>query len=240
MKVLKTPQSGTRGDVVAKRNRYGQYEARKPKPNARATFARKRARAILAMISRLWNQLTEAQREAWRRAASEVRSRPKLGQSGRLTGQAHFIKINTVLALCGRELLADPPPPAESQRNPVRELAVTNGPEGIALKLRVSEFPEQDIMVFASPPYSRGRVFCNTFAFIGLLPAPDEQWSEITRLYLKKYGVPGAGWRVFIRTWPQVNGWEGTTETRITWADVPPRERARRRQAGRRAGAKGG
>ena len=65
-----------------------------------------------------------------------------------------------------------------------------------------------DIMVFASPPYSAGRAYCRDYRFLGLLPAPVEHVSDITRLYIRKYGVPPANTRIFIRAWQQVDGWE--------------------------------
>jgi hypothetical protein len=88
----------------------------------------------------------------------------------------------------------------------VAGLTITNGEEGLALKLSVSERPKQNIMVFGSPPRSRGQVFCDSYAFLGMLRAEDEYEGEITGLYKRKYGVPPAGTRVFIRTWPQENG----------------------------------
>jgi hypothetical protein len=240
MKVLKPPQSGKLGNTVAKHNRYGQYETETVSPKKPNTPSRKRARGMMERISHLWSELTEAQRESWRRAALQVESRPRAGQSGRLTGQALFVKINFVLATCGRGLRTDPPGPAAFDSNPVGALAITHDLNSVTLRLSVGAAPRQDIMVFASPPYSRGRAFCNTFGFIGVLPTPTEQVSDVTRLYGKKYGVPSAGARIFIRTWPQENGWEGKAQTRIAYADVPASERGQGRQAGRRARARKG
>ena len=95
-------------------------------------------------------------------------------------------------------------------------------------------------MVFGSPPRNAGRASSNTYAFLGLLPAGGEHEREITRLYVRKYGVPAAGSRVFIRTWPQENGWEGRGLMRIVSAIVPAKQRAVGSQKGRRAGAKAG
>ncbi|MGO9636624.1 MAG: hypothetical protein ACLPSO_01620 [Terracidiphilus sp.] len=63
----------------------------------------------------------------------------------------------------------------------------------------------------------------NRFAVIGALPAAEAGWSDITDLYVKAFGVPPVGQRVFIRTRQLVNGWEdGFKET---CADVPPPEK---------------
>jgi hypothetical protein len=84
--------------------------------------------------------------------------------------------------------------------------------------LSLNETLTEDIMVFATPPCNAGRSYCSNFSFIGLLPAPDECISHITRLYLQKLKEPKklkryrhvtlTGSRVFIGALQQVNGWE--------------------------------
>jgi hypothetical protein len=218
MKTLDGPQSGARGDVVASRNRSGQFLRKRVSPKNPRTAAQRRVRKYMRTFSRLWNKLTELQRAAWWAAACEVLSRPRLGKPRPLDGQKFFNKINTVLATCGRKPRLEPPPRPPFRPNPVVALAANNGPGGIALMLSLSETPAEEIMVFASPPCNAGRSYCSNFSFIGLLPAPDEGISHITRLYLKKLQEPKklkryrrvtlAGSRVFIRAVQQVNGWE--------------------------------
>ena len=208
MKVLKPPQSGSLGDVVAKRNRYGQYETKKVAPRDRKTAAMRRVRANLGKFSSLWNDLSEEQREAWRRLARSVRSRKRLNQSGSLTGQTLFIKINTVLATCGYEPRFDPPPLPGPFDNPVVALSIEPGEKGPILRVRLSKTPSQDIMLFGSPPRNAGRQFCAEFEFLDLLPVPKGGESNITRAYTWKHGAPPPGSRVFIPAWPQQNGWE--------------------------------
>ena len=232
MKTLAGPQSGAQGDIVASRNRSGQFLRQRVSPRNPRTTAQRRARDNMRTFSRLWNQFTEAQRVAWCAAATNVLSRPKLGKSRPLDGQKFFNKINTVLAICGREPLLDPPPRPEFGPNPVVALTATNGPGAIALKLSLSEAPKEDIMVFASPPCNAGRSYCSNFGFIGLLPAADESVSDITRLYLRKLRelkklkryrhVALAGSRVFVRAVQQVNGWEDKRHMFVSSAVVPP------------------
>jgi hypothetical protein len=206
MKVRKSPQSGSLGDIVAKRNRFGQYETKKPVVNYRHTAARRRACVNMTRFSCLWNRITDEQREGWRRRGAEVRSRPRLGVSGPLTGQNLIVKMNTVLALCGYEPVLDAPAIPSFTRNPVVGLTITQGEQGPVLKLRLSERPTQDIMVFGSPPRNAGRSFCAEFEFLDLLEAPVAGEGDITRAYTWKHGAPPPGSRVFIRTWPQENG----------------------------------
>ena len=166
MKTLAGPQSGALADIVASRNRSGQFLRKRVTPRNPRTAAQRRARKNIRKCALLWNQLTEPQRAAWCAAACEVLSRPRLGKPRPLDGQKFFNKINTVLATCGREPLLDPPPRPEFGPNPVVALTATNGPGGIALMLSLSETPTEDIMVFASPPCNAGRSYCSTLPWL--------------------------------------------------------------------------
>ena len=63
-------------------------------PRDPRTPAQLRARAALAAASRFWShsqQLTDQARDAWEAAANKTQSRPRLDQSGPLTGQQYFV-----------------------------------------------------------------------------------------------------------------------------------------------------
>jgi len=64
-------------------------------------------------------------------------------------------------------------------------------------------------MVFGAAPCSAGRKKWRHGAFLGLLPPPAGGESDITELYVARYGEPEPGKRVFIRTRQQKEGWEG-------------------------------
>jgi hypothetical protein len=76
--------------------------------------------------------------------------------------------------------------------------------------------------------------------FLGLLPAPVEHVSDITRLYIRKYGVPPANTRIFIRACQQVEGWECRGQMRLTDALVPARVWVLHGQRSSRTGGKKG
>ena len=250
MKTLAGPQSGAQGEIVASRNRSGQFLRKRVSPRNPRTAAQRRARDNMRTFSRLWNQLTEAQRVAWCAAACNVLSRPKLGKARPLDGQKFFNKINTVLAICGKEPLLDPPPRPEFGPNPVTALTAAKGPGGIALMLGMRETLTEDIMVFASPPCNAGRSYCSDFGFLGPLPAPDECISHITRLYLKKQKevkklkryrrVALARSRMFFRAVQQVEAWECRGQMRLTEALVPARVWVLHGQRASRTGGKKG
>jgi hypothetical protein len=106
-------------------------------------------------------------------------------------------------------MLWEPPSPVVFGPNPVEALSVSQGDEGISLRLSVSGSVVEDIMVFGAAPCSAGRKKCRNVAYLGLLPAPVGGVSDITEMYVKRYGEPEPGKRVFIRTRQQRNGWEG-------------------------------
>ena len=74
-------------------------------PHAQATLVAQ----SLGKASKAWGKLTEPQRQAWCEAAKGVRSRPWMGKSKPLTGQAYFVKINARRLSDGQGLLQWPP-----------------------------------------------------------------------------------------------------------------------------------
>ena len=100
--------------------------------------------------------------------------------------------------------------PAHSHKKEHGRTAVSGNKNGrVSLKLSVSGPVEGDIMVFGAAPCSAGRKKWRHGAFLGLLPPPVGGESDITELYVARYGEPEPGQRVFIRTRQQREGWEG-------------------------------
>ena len=126
MKVLDIPKSGRCGDVVFYRIRGRQHARRYVVPACRRTQATVRARASLGTLSKMWRTLlTEEQRRGWNTAAAKVLSRPRLDQAGPLTGQAHFVGINSARARIGRGVLLVALGPVSFPPNPVAGLILS-------------------------------------------------------------------------------------------------------------------
>ena len=64
------------------------------------------------------------------------------------------------------------------------------------------------MIVLATRPRSAGVSFAKHFTILGVLPAAEAGYSNITDLYVARYGIPAAGTRIFIRTRQVLNGWE--------------------------------
>jgi hypothetical protein len=112
-------------------------------------------------------------------------------------------------------------PPAEPvfRRNPVAELDITNTGGRIALKLRVPTPPAQYTLLQGPAPVRTGVRCVQHFPFLGLLPAPIDGWSDITELYVARFGVPKAGTAIWIRTCQHIDGW--TDVPKVTRARIP-------------------
>jgi hypothetical protein len=160
-------------------------------------------------MAKAWRRvLAEEQRRAWNAAAAKVRSRPRLWQSGWLTGQTHFAGINSARARIGREMLLWPPERVVFGPSPVEGLSISEEQGRLRLRVRVVGPVIEDIMVFGAAPCSAGRKKWRHGAYLGLLSAPVGGESDITELYVERYGEPEPGKRVFIRTRQQRSGWE--------------------------------
>lgn len=207
-KVSKNPASGKQGTTVSYKSRYGQIERDKGAPANPRTNAQVRVRTSLGRSSARWRTLTDEQRVAWITGGLQVKSEPRLGQSGSLTGCQFFNKINCTLGLTG-----EPPTDIPTERpnfgvNPVTALNITNDDGEITLKLSVPRAPALYILVLGTAPCSAGMTVPRRFVILGRLPDPVSRVSDITDLYVARYGVPPVGSRVFIRTVQVANGWE--------------------------------
>ena len=81
-------------------------------PKDPRTAVQRRSRAAFGAASKAWSEsrlLTQERRDAWRAAAAETRSAPRLGQSGRLNAQQAFVKQNSLKEQWGLPPLLEPP-----------------------------------------------------------------------------------------------------------------------------------
>ena len=208
MKAQDVPQSGKRGNSVSVMTRQGLVIRSVPVPKKRATPAQRRRRAFMASMPGFWRGLSDDQRAAWEVAARKTKSRKRLGKAGTLRGYHFCNRINCVLAAVGLPRVSVPPRKPKFLPNPVGALIATNTRVEIKLQLSVPTPPAQYTLVLGSPPCSAG-ISCRCgFTILGLLPAPVRGLSDITDLYVKVFGKPPVGSRVFIRTRQVIDGWE--------------------------------
>ena len=81
-------------------------------PRDPRTPAQRRSRGAFGKASKAWSEnqpLTQAQRDAWYAAAGNIKSKPRLGTSGFLNAQQHFVGSNALKQRWGLPLLLEPP-----------------------------------------------------------------------------------------------------------------------------------
>jgi hypothetical protein len=222
MKVLDIPSSGKRGTVVAYQSRFGLCHRALVVPANTQTPARQHMRRAFGNFARAWGGvLPQIERDRWDQAGPKVQSASRLG-SGPLTGQQHFQGINSARACIGLPPLWEPPAPVVFDRNPVGQLLITNGEGGVRLRLMVTGPATEHIMVFGQAPCSAGRRKRRNVSYLGLLSAAQDGLSDITAMYIARYGAPRPGERVFIVTRQQKDGWEGYDQQTSEIVPVAP------------------
>jgi hypothetical protein len=83
-------------------------------PKDPRTLPQLRSRAVFGATSHAWSEslrLTHDVRDSWCAAAEKIQSRPRLGQSGPLTGPQLFVGLNCAREQTGCQMLWEPPGP---------------------------------------------------------------------------------------------------------------------------------
>jgi hypothetical protein len=208
MKELDIPKSGKRANVVTYKSPYGQVSRQLVVPHDPRTESQMNRRIAFGRARFFWGRLSDGQRLAWNCTAQGSRTRPRLNQSGRLSGYLLFVRINCNLAAIGLPMVLDPPAVPKFPDNPVGQLLITNTNDLLRLQLEVACVPTGLIIVSGSRPHSPGTTFVDHFTILGILPDPDQGLSDVSGLYLAKWPGMPVGSRIFIRTMQQINGWE--------------------------------
>ena len=170
-------------------------------------------------VSGRWCTLAQEQRAAWCSATASRYFVTEPGRRVRLNGYNLFVSLNTRRADLDLPQFDLPPAEQVFSRNPVAELAITYTGDGITLRLRAPTQPAQYTLVQSAPPVRTGVRCVQHFPFLGLLPPPTDGWSDITDLYIARYGVPKAGTAIWIRTCQHIDCW--TDVPIVTHARVP-------------------
>jgi hypothetical protein len=219
MKISSIPKSGRKGSVVYLNTRYGKVARQYVRPSNPRTPEQQDHRNNVRAVSGRWRTLTPEQHAAWRIAAANSGFVAETGRRVRPTGYNFFVSLNTRRADLHLPQFDLPPAEPVFRRNPVAELDITNTGGRIALKLRVPSPPAQYTLVQGPAPVRTGVRCVQHYPFLGLLPPPADGWSDITELYVGRYGVPKAGTAIWIRTCQHIDGW--TDVPKVTRARIP-------------------
>ncbi len=178
-------------------------------PRNPRTSAQQVIRQNLASQAAAYDQLTDAQQEAWIAAAAQIQSKPTLGQSGPLTGLQLFTKVNCTLLAIGQPAVTVPPAKSLLSPLPVDGLEITNTGGAVAVKLHTTDSPPEGTMLRACSPLNSGCRRGVSYRVLGMLDSPVANYIDITSAYTGRFGVPAVGKRVFVSVNANVNGYEG-------------------------------
>jgi hypothetical protein len=217
MKIKFIPKSGRVGQAVYFKGRYGYVVRQYVQPRDPRTPDQLEKRRNLVAVCKRWRTLPPEQRAAWGVAAAEEDFVTETGKRVYLNAYNFFKRLNTRRADLGLPQFDMPPARPFFPPNPVVELVITNIGDTISIKLRVTGQPAPYILVQGPAPKGSGVRHVEKFPFLGLLPPPKDGWSDITELYVARYGVPKVNKAIWIRTCQHIDG----------WIDVPKILRAR-------------
>jgi hypothetical protein len=213
MKIRDVPQTGSLGEAVSYKNRYGLVRRRKITPRDPRVPVQVDRRSDFQRARTFWGTLSDEQMLAWDAVARRRRTRAVLGQSGSLSGYLLSVHINVHLAMLGRPMTANPTPAPAFPANPILRLVASNAGGAVSLWLQVAATPVHDVLVFGARPKSPGAWYADDYAFLGVLPAPVDGMVDITDLFVAKYPAPLLGKRIFIQTLQQIEGWQDRPKT---------------------------
>ena len=213
MKIQDVPQTGSLGQTVTYRNRYGQIRRQKVIPRNPRAPLQMSWRAAFQQARMFWRTLSDEQFLAWDAAGQARRTQSVLGRSGPIPGYLVSVSLNARLAMIGQPMVTAPPPIPAFLPSPVVGLVVTLTDGVPSLKLQLSGKPVQHVLVFGARPQSPGVRYVDHYPLLGVLPEAEGELVDITALYAARHGLPPVGTRVFIQTVQQINGWQDRPET---------------------------
>jgi hypothetical protein len=207
MKIKSIPKRGRKDEVIYSETRYGKV-ARKfvPPRNPRTDPQQAHRRNYSAVLGR-WGTLSAEQQAVWRARAANKWFVNDEGRQVRLNCYNFFASLNIRRADLGLPQFDVPPPEPKFNKNPLDELVVDLAGGVFTLKLRVPSPPTQYTLVYGAAPVRSGVRSVQHFHFLGLLPPAKDGWSDITELYVARFGKPKLGWAIWVRTCQHIDGY---------------------------------
>ena len=192
------PTSGSIGKQTYAVSRLRQIVRTRAIPANPNTNAQKLARANFTTASKAWDQLTDAQRAAWRAAAADVMSKSRLGQKASLTGNQYFLLVNANLAALSEDQVTAPPATPSFADLPITALVITNAANVATLKLTTTDNPPDHCELWAAAPTKAGVGRTPSMVLLNALDTPTSNAIDITAVYKARFGNPAVAQRVFV------------------------------------------
>lgn len=204
--------SGSAAGNVWSHNAGGQYIRRRAVPTDPQTGYQTNVRNAMATAAERWSLvLTEAQREGWRTWAAGITVVNTLGQAIKLSGFAHFVRINSLVyqtlgaTTTGGGFLGADAPPSGSVIGPTAAVlsatldTVAGPPVQWNLDVQIDPLPTGGVVgIWLSPPVGVGRNFWKgpyilTDTQVAAAYAPTNLNAAGSPEYKNRFGLPVAG-----------------------------------------------
>jgi len=207
MKISSIPKSGRKDSVIFSETRHGKVARQYTAPCNPRTAQQQAHRRNVRAVSDRWRTLTPEQQAAWRAAVANKYYVTRTGRRRRCSGYQFFRILNIRRADLGLPQYDLPKPEPAFGPIPVSELVVSIVGGKTTVKVRLSGVPVQDILVYGAAPVRTGVRRVQHFPLLGLLPPSEDGWSDITELYVARFGEPKPGTAVWIRVCQYIDGW---------------------------------
>jgi hypothetical protein len=198
MKYLGNPQSGSYAQMTASRNRNGQYFRTRAIPVNPNTYSQLVARTAMSASAKLWATLTDDQQAGWKSLGLLHTTTDSLGQTHHWNGFQAFCSVNNNLQAGGQATVTDAP----ALTSPVNIDSATLTLDGTHFSIAYTPTPlgaDAQLFVYCSAQNSAGRTFNKQYKLIAVQPLASTSPVNILAAYTAIYGVPVAGYRIFVR-----------------------------------------
>lgn len=196
--MMMTDASGKLGGHVFAKNRGGSYVRTKGIPTNPQTAAQSTVRSQFAAVSSAWSGLTDAQRATYNNSVAAYAKTDIFGDLRNPSGKALFQRLNGNLALFGLPILTVCPQPLPVA-SPKLASATADISDTTIMVVGNNDFPESNVLVFATPAVSPGTSFIKNDlrvvqAETGATGLSTDVWAD----YVAKFGAPVVGANITI------------------------------------------
>ena len=190
MKIQSMPKRGRVKNVIYSETRHGKVAREFVPPDNPQTAQQQDHRRNVQAVTGRWHTLNDQQCAAWGAATANKYMLTRTGRRVRLSPYHLFVSLNIGRADLGLSQYDVPAPEPVWSTSPVVELSATFTGGRFSLKARLTSPPVQHILVCAAAPVRSGVRYVKDIPFLCLLPPPIDGWSDITELYVARFGVP--------------------------------------------------
>jgi hypothetical protein len=188
--------------------RFGPLVRKFTPPRNPQTEAQQAQRQVFAAVASQWRSLTDEQRAQWCLAAALIYVVNRAGRQVHPSGYHYYMRINVSRGHLGLSRYLVPPTNGQPSFpvNGVDALVVEKVGATYRVKARVSGPTAELTLVQAAAPVSAGVSCVQQYRYVGLLPAAENGYSDITDLVIGRFGPLTPGKVLYIRTRQQIDG----------------------------------